>query len=469
MPAVRLEREGAEKALERATNLLETVHPCGFLVFGGTSVMVRRFTEAVQREAAYPLIFAADVERGAGEQFRPLTVLPPPMALASVQEPEAAAAEAGRLTGSEALSAGINLLFAPVCDVNSNPRNPIINVRSFSDEGKTVSCLVRRWIESARATGAAVCAKHFPGHGSTGGDSHLEVVRATGGKRAAAAALGPFRAALEAGADCVMTAHIIVDAFDPDSPATLSRRIVTGILREKMGFDGVVVTDALGMAGTGMDEYAAALRAAEAGCDILLYPRDPKRLSRMLEENTVGGNESLRRIETLARHIAEATGYGFVRTLSLEMVIRVSGEVFRPEEVRILNDDERVNLKPLLEALAEKGISTSVFRKENAGVGEATREGGGEKTVSVLTGFPGAWRGRLGPAEELLKEVAPEGGLVAFGDPWILERFPKAAFRLSVPTLAPPVQRAVAAVLVGDAEPKGRLPVKLKRNGEGED
>ena len=178
----------------------------------------------------------------------------------------------GAAIGSLCARAGVNLDLAPCADVNSNPDNPVIGVRSFGADPVLVARHVRAFIEGLQRCHVAACAKHFPGHGDTAQDSHHELARAEGDLDAA---LLPFRAAIDAGAKSIMTAHIVVPSLD-EAPATLSRRVLTGLLRDELGFDGLVVTDALEMravAGTvGVEE--SAVRAIAAGADALCLGHD---------------------------------------------------------------------------------------------------------------------------------------------------------------------------------------------------
>jgi beta-N-acetylhexosaminidase len=176
----------------------------------------------------------------------------------------------GLALGADLTAAGVNLDLAPVADVNADPRNPVVGVRSFGADATLVAAHTAAMVEGLQAQGVAACAKHFPGHGDTAVDSHEAVATVAGGAASLAAALLPFRAAIGAGVRCVMTAHVRVPALD-DVPATLSRRILTGLLREELGFDGVVITDGLEMravSGTvGLAE--GAVRAVAAGADAL--------------------------------------------------------------------------------------------------------------------------------------------------------------------------------------------------------
>jgi hypothetical protein len=241
----------------------------GFCVFSAGRD-VRDFLERLQAAAPHRLLFCSDLEDGAGQQIEGETVHPPAAALT----PDAAET-AGIRTAVEARRHGITMTFAPVCDVVSNPRNPIIGMRAFPDP---LAC-PPRFVAGARSMGLRTCAKHFPGHGATSLDSHsdLPVVDADEATWRARD-LPPFAACIEAGVDAVMTAHLACPALTgrPDLPATLSRAVLTDLLRGEMGFEGLVVTDALLMEGVlkGRTEPEAARLALEAGCDVLLCPRD---------------------------------------------------------------------------------------------------------------------------------------------------------------------------------------------------
>jgi len=178
----------------------------------------------------------------------------------------------GELVGLELRRAGVGLALAPDADVNSNPDNPVIGVRSFGADPVEVAVHTAAWTEGLQSTGVAACAKHFPGHGDTSQDSHVALpVVSADEVTLRSRELVPFRAAIAAGTRTVMTSHIVVPALDADHPATFSRRILTGLLREELGFEGVIVTDALDMAGASGDRGipAAAVAALVAGADLL--------------------------------------------------------------------------------------------------------------------------------------------------------------------------------------------------------
>ena len=213
----------------------------------------------------------------------------------------------GEVTAREARALGVHWVYYPVADVNNNPDNPIINIRSFGENPEAVAAHVKAFIEGAHADKrdfVLTSAKHFPGHGDTATDTHMSLAVITADReRLERVELVPFRAAIEAGVDSIMTAHVAVPALaPPDLPATLSPAILTGLLRKELGFKGLVVTDALEMASIvkvfGSGE--AAVRALEAGADALLMPADPEAAIRAVVAAVENGRLSRARIQESA-------------------------------------------------------------------------------------------------------------------------------------------------------------------------
>ncbi len=270
----------------------------GFCIFGGDA-RLKEALDRLQAAAPHPLLFASDMEEGAGQQIEGLERHPPAVAL----HPEAAEA-AGIYTAVEARRLGLTMTFAPVCDLVSEPRNPIIQGRAFADPAASAP----RFVRGARRMGLRTCAKHFPGHGATREDSHAElpVVEAPPDvwRRRD---LPPFAACIEAGVDAVMTAHIACPGLtgSPTLPATLSWKVITDLLRGELGFAGLVVTDALLMEGvrTGRGEAQAAVLALEAGCDALLCPADPERVVEAIER--VDASAALERMAHAAQPLPD--------------------------------------------------------------------------------------------------------------------------------------------------------------------
>src|ERR1700733_11957634 len=206
-------------------------------------------TNSLQKYSKYPLLFAADFERGLSRRLNGTPAFPAAMAFGAAGDKDLAR-QFGRITAQESRAIGIQWNWFPVADVNSNPANPIINTRSFSEDPAQVGKLVAAYIAAARSEGMLTTAKHFPGHGDTDVDSHLTLARVTAtAERLDQLELVPFRDAIAAGVDSVMTAHVTVPALEPDPnrPASVSSNVITGLLKQKLGFHGLVVTDALDM------------------------------------------------------------------------------------------------------------------------------------------------------------------------------------------------------------------------------
>ncbi|HWV56378.1 MAG TPA: glycoside hydrolase family 3 N-terminal domain-containing protein [Longimicrobiales bacterium] len=303
-PASQFDGEGArvDQALAQGVG--------GFIFFGGTVDAVRELTTDLRMRSDRPLLFGSDLERGAGQQFEGATQLPPLAALGWLGDPEISR-RAGHITGSEAVSLGVHWIYAPVADVDLEPRNPIVGTRSFGTDPAAVAEHVAAWIEGCRAAGALACAKHFPGHGRTTTDSHIELPRVSVDRQTLEDDLLPFRRAIQAGVDSVMTAHVRFDALDPSgAPATLSRSIVDDLLRRELRFDGVVVTDAMIMEGVlegGAGEGVAAVHALAAGCDALLYPADPAGVAEYIA-HALGADLDPGRVDEALRRVERAAG-----------------------------------------------------------------------------------------------------------------------------------------------------------------
>ena len=270
--ALRLDRWSPDEVERRADRAL-ALGVGGFILFGGEAERVGRLVERVRGDAARPLWIGADLERGAGQQVRGLSELPPPAALAALPRPGPAVAAAARITAREALSVGINWVIAPVLDLDVEPENPIIATRSFGPDPRRVGELGVRWIDACQSAGAAACAKHFPGHGRTTEDSHigLPTIGASAGQLEDD--LAPFAAAADRVAS-VMVAHVAYPALGGPRAATVDSDLVSGLLRGRLGFEGVVTTDAMIMGGVGPDDASAAVAAIAAGCDLICYPAD---------------------------------------------------------------------------------------------------------------------------------------------------------------------------------------------------
>jgi beta-N-acetylhexosaminidase len=289
----------------------------------------------LQQDSKLPLLVAADFERGLSMRLHGATEFPQAMAFGAAGKPEYAEAF-GRITAQEARAIGVHWNFFPVADVNSNPANPIINTRSFGEDPTQVGNLVAAYIRGARANGMMTTAKHFPGHGDTATNSHLGMAEVTGGlARLQSVELPPFRKAIEAGVDSVMVAHVTVPALDaqPDRVASTSPVIVTRLLKEQLGFKGIVVTDALDMAGLTRLYTAnigrAAVDAFQAGNDVLLIPVDLDGSYKAVLEAVRSGEISSARLDASVLKILKAkasVGLNKVRLVNLDHISELVGK-----------------------------------------------------------------------------------------------------------------------------------------------
>lgn len=292
----------------------------------------------LQRKAKIPLLVGADFETGTAMRLAEGTSLPHAMAIAATNSPRDAYV-AGKITAIEARAAGIHWIFAPVADVNSNPANPIINIRSFGEDPESVARLVAQFVRGIQDHGAIATAKHFPGHGDTDVDSHMGLpLIAADRKRLEQIEFVPFRAAIGEGVGSVMTGHLIVPALEPNRqiPATLSSSIIDGVLRREMGFRGLVISDALDMAGVTLlypPDRVAAL-AVEAGVDVLLIPPSPEAALESLRRAVRDGRLPMAKIDAAVNRILHAKaqlGLFAKRQVDWE---RVSEQFGQPEFAR---------------------------------------------------------------------------------------------------------------------------------------
>ena len=240
-----------------------------------------------------------------GQRFEGASWLVPPLALGRLhgEDPERAeglAERYGRCTGRQARRLGLNWVLGPVCDVNNNPANPVINVRAWGETPAAAGALAAAFVRGCQAEAVLACAKHFPGHGDTSSDSHLELPLISHSReRLEAVELPPFRAAIAEGVAAVMTAHLMLTALDRERPATLSRAVLTGLLREDLGFDGLIVTDALVMEAisSAYGPAEAAELAFRAGADVILMPADAEAALAGLEQAVRSGRISPERLQ----------------------------------------------------------------------------------------------------------------------------------------------------------------------------
>ena len=532
-----LHQESEEfKALRRQ---VEQNHVGGIILFRGPVYESVHLVNRMQQHARTPLLISADLESGSGMRFEDTTNLPWNMALGATGNPDYARRQ-GELTARESRALGVHQVFAPVADVNNNAANPVINVRSFGEDPAEVARFVAAFVEGAQGAGVIATAKHFPGHGDTAVDSHrglpvIDVARA----RLDSVELVPFRAAVKAGVGSVMTAHIGLPQIDPtqvsplprDSivrpayaerevfvenavlPGTLSP-VITGMLRKDLGFDGIVVTDAMDMSGLTIyfKQDEAAVRAVLAGADMLLKPADPDAAHRGLLEAVKAGRLTEARVEESARRILAAKyDLGLVRQ-RLTPLEEIDKIVAGPEALRLAEEvaGQAVTLvrddAKLIRRADGAGLrpGTRVFNLAitngedrfwiaNSFAGQLARSGNRAETV-VLDGRSteeevksaleraqkadvviAAMYGRVrsGAANSvglpdqgaralsaLLEKKVPVVG-VSFGNPYLLQSFPALQTYVVAYGDMPSLQRAAARALLGQAGFSGRLPISL--------
>ena len=413
----------------------------GFILFGGVEDAVRSLTKELRQRSRVPLLIGADLERGAGQQISGATGLPPLAAIASLGDTDAVR-RAARLTAREARTMGISWDFAPVCDLDIEPANPIIGTRSLGSNPRLVAKLASEWVDACQAEGVLACAKHFPGHGRTTVDSHIKtpVVKASR-QDLLDNDLLPFRAAIEAGVASIMTAHVAFPSLDPSGmPATLSREILRWLLRQQMKFEGLIVTDAFIMEGVleGRTEGEAAIRALDAGCDLLIYPKDLVAVAHALEKALETGaldreriQHSLRRRQKWAQWAsppneyrrASATDVLWGSHLADRVIHIVRGTPPRatsPIEVIVVDDDlggpyPPPSRDPFLQTLSLGGAEVKRVQKPT-GDGRAS-------VVVALFGDIRGWKGRPGYSREARKAVekavdkTPDAVVVQFSHP----------------------------------------------------
>ena len=268
------------EAFKQARRDITEFHVGGYHMLGEVNILhepagVALFINHLQDLSRIPLWITADFEGGVGLRYIGATRLPRAMAMGATDTPDMSY-QAGRITAEEARALGIQVNFYPVVDVNNNARNPIINIRSFGGDPLLVARMARAYIRGSQEHGVMATAKHFPGHGDTSTDSHLELpVIDVDRARLNAIELPPFKAAVDEGVGGVMSAHIALPRIDAGNlPATLSPMMLDGVLRNELKFGGVIFTDAMNMCGIAAHypEGEAAVRAVKAGADIVLYP-----------------------------------------------------------------------------------------------------------------------------------------------------------------------------------------------------
>ena len=468
------------------------------------------FINRMQRLATIPLLVSGDFERGASMRVDATTVFPHAMAFSASRDPNEAHME-GEITAKEARALGVQWLFFPDADVNNNPDNPIINIRSYGENPADVSAFVSAFIMGAHSVPDArvlTTAKHFPGHGDTATDTHLNLATITGDKaRLQEIEWAPFRAAIQSGTDSIMTAHIAVPALDdPGIPATLSPKILTGILRDELGFKGIVVTDALEMGGIaqGFSGGQASVLALQAGADVLLMPPDGEAAINAVETAVRKGEITQKRIEESVMRILTAKahlGLAVKKLVDLEEIHSVVDSVESNAVAQQISDRSVTLVRNENDFVPLKSAATTAFfilaegrasveglafaaeiRRRSAGANvtivdtsmsdadlDAAVQHASTASQYVVAAFASvaAYRGSVAlgggfPAmlQNLVATKKPVA-LVALGNPYLLRNFPDVSAYMTTYSTVPPSEVSAVKALFGEIAIGGKLPVSI--------
>lgn len=506
-----------DEGFANITNQVAALGVGGVVMSLGSPIEVAAKVNYLQSRARIPLLVASDVEPGLGRLeggvFAPslmsggsATVLPSNMAIgAGGRESDAEAA--GRITGREARAIGIHLAFAPTVDVNNNPSNPVINTRSFGEEPEAVARLSAAFVRGVQEGGAAATLKHFPGHGDTDVDSHLGLpVISVERTRLDAVELVPFRAGISAGAASVMTAHIALPQVYGDSvPATLRRDVMTGLLRDTLGFRGLTVTDALTMDGIakGYGVAESAVRAVRAGDDILLMPGNVEVAINAVVQAVESGSIPRAQVDASVRRILELklrAGAIARPMVSIEALREVVGH---PEHLETARDiasraitllRDRANLLPIprtartllvvyapdndvsagtsFSAAFSRAVpSTRVVRVTprtgKAELDSLAQTAARSERVVVYTytrTLEGAGRFAIAPrVAEFIENLGADSRtvVVAGGNPYVIKQFPSVPAYLVTFGRGEALETAAARAITGMAAIGGKSPVSL--------
>jgi beta-N-acetylhexosaminidase len=497
-----------EDGFERAERWVDSLHVGGVIVSIGSPLDIAAKLNRLQRRSRLPLLVASDFEGGTSLRFTGGTPLPPNMGVGATGS-DTAAYEIGRITALEGRAVGVHLAFAPVADINNNPANPIINTRSFGEDPALVARLVAAEVRGLQDHGMLATAKHFPGHGDTGTDSHLAlpVITATW-SRLDSVELVPFRAAIGAGVQVVMSAHIALPAIDSGGlrPGTVSPGVLTGLLRDSLHFQGLVVTDALDMAGIAERFGAeAGVRAFLAGADLLLQPTDPATAIDAMAAAVERGEITPERLDRSVRRVLalkRTLGLFRERTVPLDSIPAVVGTAEMAREAARIASSSLVMVKDsagVIHSLrsARPPITLVTYAEpENRSVGAAMaaelKAQGFAVTLARLwpaSGYasydsvavaivrnpvtifatadrPTAWRGSLGLPAALMRMIATTARyrptvLVSLGNPYLLSELPEVGSYLIGWRSNFIVEQAVARALAGAAPITGHLPISL--------
>jgi beta-N-acetylhexosaminidase len=465
----------------------------GFIVFGGTKTLVTEATEELQSISEVPLIFACDAERGAGQILSDMTLFPFTMSLGAIGD-ERLVYEEATYIAKEMIECGFNLIFAPVLDVNTNPDNPIINIRAYGDDPGLVSRMAGAFISGCQENGLPACGKHFPGHGGAGLDSHLELpVIETGLEDLADCELIPFRDAVDKGVASLMTAHLALPRIAREAlPVTISPEIIDGVLRNGLGFEGVVFTDSFHMSGISKvgDEDDLSHLSLKAGCDVILDPKDPYRLLSRLNDMAATGelseeilNISSDRVLSLKkRWLGDSTAAASPSAVEAEELIEriARGSVCLLKGGKLNSNKANVYIfdvtnsnadisKTFTDRLLDARIEVKSVQVSLTSPADFDPKGtdAGKAAICLIYTSVGAWK-KQSKVPEYYKTILRELGnlpaetiLVSFGSPYVIRDFGNFDAVICAFDSLDECQTAAAEVVLGKLTATGSLPVRL--------
>lgn len=441
----------------------------GFCLYGGTRAEVADLTQALRAASPHKrILISADYEDGLGRWLPDAELLPSNMALGAAGD-EKLAYEKGLITARQAKSLGVDWVFAPVVDLADNPDNPIVNTRSFGSDPQLVTRLAGAFMDGLSKGGALNSLKHFPGHGNTATDSHLDLpVLLSTKQHLMNHELLPFRQ-LTCKADCVMIGHLLVPALDEQYPASVSPAIMRNLLQEEMAFPGCICTDALCMKALG-EEKQAALMAFWVGAHILLVPDKPFELLDFLNAQPLPPERVTRAVQMQNLLCAradevppptQAAAFGpsdfSARTARKALTLLGEKLVLQPgDSVHYLSvgNDESLSEQPFLETLKSHGIQVKEFHTE------------AENLVVLCWRRYQACKGKIGLDEQETARITAalqhsrKHCVISLANPWTISRLP-AKTKLFTYSPSPVFQQAAAEVLLGRLAPQGALPVAL--------
>lgn len=481
--------------LERSIELIKKFNVGGFIVFNGESGQVTQTISELQSFSDTTLFFACDAERGLGQIVKGGTYFPFLMSQGAANNRFLIQKQA-QITASEMKKCGFNLLFAPVLDINSNPENPIINIRSFGSDPEKVSTLGIEYIKAVQECGVIACAKHFPGHGDCSVDSHVSLPVVTRNhKQLMDTDVRPFEDAVKAGLLMIMLAHASYPAFDSDSiPATFSRHIIKEVLGNKTGFDGIIVSDSFRMGALQQfgAEHEIAIRSLTAGCNLILDPSDPFSLLDRINSK-FSSDSGFRGI--VERHLELVLAFkkkylnpkpesstvitdkstSIVKQICKKSVCRTRGGVLDDDKVELLivdiADFGTTVADPFTKELKAKGIRTdSVNYLRSCDKVNNIKKSSQDDTPLVLLIYTSvrAWTEYSTLPHDLFSGLVQyikgreKTVIVSFGSPYIPGRFGSNADTVILAfDVIPECQSSAARVLTGDIDPEGVLPVSI--------